>query len=367
MKRLMLGLALAGPLGAADCPALLAQLERQRDEPAVALATYRQADEELCFSSPSMADSQRRALLARWEERLFRQIFAGEAIDMENPQSRRLLAAQAEIRQGAQFVNGSEDWPMLLLLALLDVNTQHKDFKSEEMQQRLDSVIAGYLRDAEADRLPAHIPERLGEFLLILRQTQLLLIQEEQYQRLKHKRGGGDSELTRLALLLMKNKRGGVLSSSEEQPAGLINRTPIRFKYDSVELNSQGEAEYRENLPIMRANSTERIFLVGHTDTSGTAEYNCWLSQCRVEALRNRLVADGVPAEQISVDWAGENIPLDFGIAQAFLRDIAVESKHGEAARRRVEYETNGDLLRQKYEGRLCPRTPAPEGRQCPH
>ena len=239
MKRLMLGLALAGPLGAADCPALLAQLERQRDEPAVALATYRQADEELCFSSPSMADSQRRALLARWEERLFRHIFAGAAIDMENPQSRRLVAAGAEIRQGASFVSGSEDWPMLLLLALLDVNTQYKDFTGEEMQQRLDSVIAGYLRAAEADRLPDYIPGRLGEFLLDLRQTQLLLIKEEEYQQLKHKRGGGDSELTRLALLLMKNRRGGVLSSSEEQPAGLINKTPIRFKYNSVELNPQ--------------------------------------------------------------------------------------------------------------------------------
>ena len=49
-----------------------------------------------------------------------------------------------------------------------------------------------------------------------------------------------------------------------------------------------------------------RIVLAGHTDTTGTAEYNMGLSERRARAAAAELIARGVPAEAIEVTWFGE-------------------------------------------------------------
>ena len=52
------------------------------------------------------------------------------------------------------------------------------------------------------------------------------------------------------------------------------------------------------------------IAVAGHTDTSGSAAYNLGLSARRAEAVRQALVAGGVPADAIMTDSFGESDPL---------------------------------------------------------
>jgi outer membrane protein OmpA-like peptidoglycan-associated protein len=49
-----------------------------------------------------------------------------------------------------------------------------------------------------------------------------------------------------------------------------------------------------------------RIVLAGHTDTTGSAEYNMGLSERRARAAAAELIARGVPADAIEVTWFGE-------------------------------------------------------------
>lgn len=54
-----------------------------------------------------------------------------------------------------------------------------------------------------------------------------------------------------------------------------------------------------------------RIELQGHTDSSGADAYNLKLSQQRADAVREHLIAQGVPAAQLVAKGYGETKPVD--------------------------------------------------------
>lgn len=52
------------------------------------------------------------------------------------------------------------------------------------------------------------------------------------------------------------------------------------------------------------------ISVHSHTDDIGSQEYNAWLSRNRSEAAIRKLMENGVPAEQISIEDFGELNPV---------------------------------------------------------
>ena len=344
--------ALAAPtLWAADCDALLQAVKQQHD-PAAAFAAYTEADDNFCFNSESQSENAKRDIMQRWGDELFKEIFAGRAVKLDKPQTERLREQSDNIRTAARQADAATGWQILFLQAMLAIDRKPDTFLDEKMYHRLDSIIAGYLRDAEQGTLSAVAKSaQVDNFMLDMVQAHLLNIAGDKLAKLNKTRGSGDSALTRLIARRGKT-RGAHVASSTEQPATAV--TPIRFEYDSVRLTAQGETEYRENLGVMQANTTRSIFLIGHTDSKGDADYNCRLSQCRVEALRDRLIADGIPADNIAVAWAGENIPLEFEHAGEFLKNRDIIITTDDPSRRRVEYEINGNALQEKYSDRFC-------------
>ena len=71
---------------------------------------------------------------------------------------------------------------------------------------------------------------------------------------------------------------------------------------------SYGDLESLTNLLLMREEL--KISLEGHTDSNGTEEYNMRLSQNRVEAVKDFLVANGVAASRIKITYFGESKPI---------------------------------------------------------
>jgi outer membrane protein OmpA-like peptidoglycan-associated protein len=49
------------------------------------------------------------------------------------------------------------------------------------------------------------------------------------------------------------------------------------------------------------------VVVVGHTDTSGSAQYNVGLSERRASVVRDALVARGIAAASIRTEARGEN------------------------------------------------------------
>lgn len=86
----------------------------------------------------------------------------------------------------------------------------------------------------------------------------------------------------------------------------------VRFPYNSVEQIVDSSVEnYLEKLAVRVQQTGERINLTGHTDNIGSDEYNDDLGIRRARAIRNLLVARGVPETQISLASRGETDPVD--------------------------------------------------------
>jgi outer membrane protein OmpA-like peptidoglycan-associated protein len=127
---------------------------------------------------------------------------------------------------------------------------------------------------------------------------------------------------------------GGMKTKPGEAPAPGEARVavPIEFEYNSAAVSSAS----RQQLEIVAQalNSEElrtfRIGIEGHTDESGSAEYNLRLSDSRAAAVRKYLVGQlGVSPDRLDARGYGESRPLA-GVSQA--------TEEGRARNRRVEF-----------------------------
>jgi outer membrane protein OmpA-like peptidoglycan-associated protein len=100
----------------------------------------------------------------------------------------------------------------------------------------------------------------------------------------------------------------------------------ILFDFDSSALRS----EARENLGNLAASLAEypesEVLIVGHTDATGSEEYNQGLSERRAGSARNFLVQQGVAATRIDAQGRGEMEPI-----------ASNETEAGQQENRRVE------------------------------
>jgi len=100
---------------------------------------------------------------------------------------------------------------------------------------------------------------------------------------------------------------------------------PINFEVGSADLTAQSEEVLNSAADYLRSSRTS-IEIGGHTDDGGEEESNQTLSEARAQAVLDYLVANGVPADQLTSVGFGESQPLqDNGTAE------------GRAANRRIE------------------------------
>ncbi|HLG49424.1 MAG TPA: OmpA family protein [Reyranella sp.] len=84
----------------------------------------------------------------------------------------------------------------------------------------------------------------------------------------------------------------------------------VFFDWDKSELNATSIETIARAAAAYRAKGGAQIRATGHTDTSGPQTYNMALSLRRANAVKDALVRDGVPANDISVVGLGESQPL---------------------------------------------------------
>lgn len=61
---------------------------------------------------------------------------------------------------------------------------------------------------------------------------------------------------------------------------------------------------------LLKENKDWEIKLVGHTDNTGTPEYNMTLSRDRANAVMFYLLSKGVSKKQVQVDYHGDTQPI---------------------------------------------------------
>jgi outer membrane protein OmpA-like peptidoglycan-associated protein len=82
------------------------------------------------------------------------------------------------------------------------------------------------------------------------------------------------------------------------------------FDFDARKLNELGRARVRAAAEVLKKEGTMKVVLEGHTDARGRDAYNKKLGLDRAEAVKAELVAQGIPAEQLSTVSFGESRPL---------------------------------------------------------
>jgi OmpA-OmpF porin, OOP family len=93
----------------------------------------------------------------------------------------------------------------------------------------------------------------------------------------------------------------------------------VLFDFDKSDINASGQAVIKQVITDYSANKSTAISVTGYTDRAGSAAYNEKLSERRADAVREALIAGGVPAEAITTAWKGETenaVPTADGVKE---------------------------------------------------
>jgi len=90
--------------------------------------------------------------------------------------------------------------------------------------------------------------------------------------------------------------------------SGLINKN-ISFEFDKSVVQKEAFGELESLVNIMMDRPEIKIELQGHTDAVGPEAYNTYLSQNRVNAVRDFLIANGIELSRIKCLYHGESKP----------------------------------------------------------
>ena len=84
----------------------------------------------------------------------------------------------------------------------------------------------------------------------------------------------------------------------------------VNFDFDSAKLSASSESVLDDVVTLLKLRPGSPAILGGHTDSRGKAAYNHALSQRRANAVRDYLVAKGIPAASLTAKGYGDTRPL---------------------------------------------------------
>lgn len=91
----------------------------------------------------------------------------------------------------------------------------------------------------------------------------------------------------------------------------------VYFDFDSSSIRSSERGKLENISKYLTQHSGKRLMFAGHTDLSGTSEYNRGLGERRALAVRDYLIGLGVPSAQLFTISYGEDRPATTGTSDA--------------------------------------------------
>jgi OOP family OmpA-OmpF porin len=102
----------------------------------------------------------------------------------------------------------------------------------------------------------------------------------------------------------------------------------LHFPFNSSIIPASDYPEVEKLSRVMKENPPAKAVIVGHTDYTGTDEYNQKLSERRGKALADKLISNGIERNRISSSGKGEKEPIATNM-----------TSEGRAKNRRIEVE----------------------------
>lgn len=146
-------------------------------------------------------------------------------------------------------------------------------------------------------------------------QAQAALVQTKRTKaELEQVRKRREAELDRMQEALNR------IAPTKRTPAGMVmtlGSKNFRFDFDKTTLRARNKEMLSRIAGVLLASEGYHLFIDGHTDDIGTAEYNQRLSLRRAKAVRDYLVGAGVPPGVITIKGFGKSQPLVKGKTRA--------------------------------------------------
>lgn len=83
----------------------------------------------------------------------------------------------------------------------------------------------------------------------------------------------------------------------------------LAFQINSATISESYKKDLNAAASVFNSYADTNILIEGHTDDTGSEEYNMTLSKRRAEAVRDYLIAQGVDASRLTAKWYGETQP----------------------------------------------------------
>jgi len=84
----------------------------------------------------------------------------------------------------------------------------------------------------------------------------------------------------------------------------------VNFAFDSSVLPASSKDDVAKLTRVLSENPPAKVIIIGHTDHTGTDEYNQKLSERRAASLAKKLIDNGIDAKRIETSGKGEKEPI---------------------------------------------------------
>jgi peptidoglycan-associated lipoprotein len=110
---------------------------------------------------------------------------------------------------------------------------------------------------------------------------------------------------------------GGSYAPGSQQDLAAVAGDRVFFAYDQSDITGEGQQILQRQAQWLQRYSRVTVTIEGHCDERGTREYNLALGERRAAAVKNVLVALGIPAARIQTISYGKERPIIVGSDEA--------------------------------------------------
>lgn len=285
------------------------QLERDREE---RLAAERQLDDmrsryEAALSQDTLTDAEVEALRRQVEDQsialrsLQQREIASETFVGNQIQSleQALARERAEGRLTAEALAQRENELRAQREELQRLQTARAE--SERLRAEADRVRTAAIEEAERRRTLAETEAAQLRQQVAQTSAQLTNAQEELARR---------DAASRERIETMQRELAALAETRQTERGFIVTLPGLFFDTGKAALNAGARNTLTKIADQLRINEDTRIAIEGHTDSVGSEALNQGLSERRAAAVRDFLVARGVPAARITTSGMGEGFPV---------------------------------------------------------
>lgn len=190
-------------------------------------------------------------------------------------------------------------------------------------------------QQAEEARLAAQQQAAAAEQARLQQQQAQQQAEEAQQARLKAEQAAQQlAQQEQQERERLRQQLNQVLNTRETARGLIVNMSDVLFAFNKYELKPEAREKLAKISGILLAYPDLKVSVEGYTDSIGSDEYNQKLSEQRADSVKDFLVAQSVPQNNVSAEGLGKNDPV---------ADNSTSS--GRAQNRRVELVVTGQAI----------------------